>query len=184
VPKARIFKIGVSEISRLGLRGLGQRRNQSGQKKMSESLSSNSLPGRHEQATWLQTRPGERCLIRVPAAETSGTYSFVEIVSEPGDGTPLHVHRHEDEYLFVLEGTGRFAVGGKIFDAEAGTMVTLPRNIPNAWGNRSGSRLRIGGICYPGGVEEALRIIAGGGVIDIPALADRFGVISLGPTPF
>jgi mannose-6-phosphate isomerase-like protein (cupin superfamily) len=151
---------------------------------MNHSVSSNSLPDRNEQAKWLQTRPGERCLIRVPAADTNGAYSFVEIVSEPGDGTPLHVHQNEDEYLFVLEGTARFAVGDRIFDAEAGTMVTLPNNIPHAWGNRSDSQLRIAGICYPGGVEEALRIIAGGGMIDISALAERFGVVALGPAPF
>jgi mannose-6-phosphate isomerase-like protein (cupin superfamily) len=151
---------------------------------MNHSVSSNSLPDRNEQANWLQTRPGERCLIRVPAADTNGAYSFVEIVSDPGDGTPLHVHRNEDEYLVVLEGTARVAVGDKIFDAAAGTMVTLPRNIPHAWGNRSDLRLRIAGICYPGGVEEALRIIAGGGLIDVAALAERFGVVALGPAPF
>ena len=149
---------------------------------MSRSISSNSLPDRS--ANWLQTRPGERCLIRVPAADTSGAYSVVEIVSDPGDGTPLHVHRNEDEYLFVLEGTARFAVGDKIFDAEAGTMATLPKNVPHAWGNRSTSRLRIAAICYPGGVEEAMRIIAKGEVIDIPALAAKFGVTVLGLTPF
>ena len=151
---------------------------------MNHSVSSNSLPDRNERANWLQTRPGEFCLIRVPAADTNGVYSFVEIVSDPGDGTPLHVHQNEDEYLFVLEGTARVAVGDKIFDAEAGTMVTLPRNIPHAWGNRSDLRLRIAGICYPGGVEEALRIVAGGGSIDIPALAERFGVVAFGPAPF
>jgi len=152
---------------------------------MRRSVSSNSLPDRNEQANWLQTRPGECCLIRVPAADTNGAYSFVEIVSEPGDGTPLHVHQNEVEHLLVLEGTGRFAIGDRIFDAEAGTMVTLPRNIPHAWGNRSSSRLRIAGIVYPGGVEEVLRIMAGGDVvIDIPALAERFGVIALGPAPF
>jgi mannose-6-phosphate isomerase-like protein (cupin superfamily) len=150
---------------------------------MSHSVSSNSLSDRNERDNWLQTRPGERCLIRVPA-ENTNSYSFVEIVSDPGDGTPLHVHQNEDEYLFVLEGTARFAIGDRIFDAEAGTMVTLPNNIPHAWGNRSTSKLRIAGICYPGGVEEALRIIAGGGMIDISALAERFGVIALGPTPF
>jgi mannose-6-phosphate isomerase-like protein (cupin superfamily) len=151
---------------------------------MSRLLSSYSLPDRNEQANWLQTRPGERCLIRVPAADTNGAYSLVEIVSNPGDSTPLHVHQNEDEYLFVLEGTARFALGDRIFDAEAGTMVTLPRNIPHAWGNRSDLRLRIAGICYPGGVEEALSIVAGGGLIDIPALAERFGVVALGPAPF
>jgi mannose-6-phosphate isomerase-like protein (cupin superfamily) len=151
---------------------------------MTHSVSSKSLPDRNEQADWLQTRPGERCLIRVPAADTSGAYSFVEIVSEPGDGTPLHVHQNEDEYLFVVEGTARFALGDRIFDAEAGTMVTLPNNIPHAWGNRSTSKLRIATICYPGGVEEAMRIISRGGVTDISALAERFGVIVLGPAPF
>jgi len=93
-------------------------------------------------------------------------------------------HQNEDEYLFVLEGTACFALGDKVFDVEAGTMVSLPRNIPHAWGNRSDLRLRIAAVCYPGGVEEALRIIAGGGLIDIPALAARFGVIALGPAPF
>lgn len=150
---------------------------------MSQLASSTSLPDSHEQANWLQTRPGERCLIRVPAADTNGVYSLIEIVSEPGGGTPLHVHRNEDEHLLILEGTGRFAVGDKVFDAEAGTMVTLPRNIPHAWGNRSSSTLRIAAIAYPGGVEEVLRVIASG-VVDLPALAERFGVLAIGPTPF
>jgi mannose-6-phosphate isomerase-like protein (cupin superfamily) len=150
---------------------------------MSRSVSSNSLPDRNDQA-WLQTRPGERCLIRVPAADTNSIYSVVEIVSDPGDGTPLHVHQNEDEYLFVLEGTARFALGDKMFDAEAGTMVTLPKNIPHAWGNRSTSKVRIAAICYPGGVEEAMRVIAKGEVVDLPALAAKLGVIVRGPTPF
>jgi mannose-6-phosphate isomerase-like protein (cupin superfamily) len=37
-------------------------------------------------------------------ADASSAYSLVEIVSDPGDGTPLHVHQNEDEHIFVLEG--------------------------------------------------------------------------------
>jgi hypothetical protein len=44
---------------------------------------------------WLQTRPGERCLIRVSAGDTSGAYSVVEIVADTRDGTPVHVHQNE-----------------------------------------------------------------------------------------
>ena len=54
---------------------------------------------------WLATRPGEHCLIRVFAKDTQGLYSVVEILSDPGDGTPLHVHEREDEHIAVLEGT-------------------------------------------------------------------------------
>ena len=82
---------------------------------------------------WLVARPGERCLIRVPASDTDGLYSLVEIVSVPGDGTPLHIHQNEDEHLIVLEGVARVALGERESDVEAGSMVTLPRNVPHAW---------------------------------------------------
>ena len=52
-----------------------------------------------DQGEWLQTRPGERCLIRVAAAETNGAYSVVEILSHSGDSTPIHVHQNEDEHF-------------------------------------------------------------------------------------
>jgi mannose-6-phosphate isomerase-like protein (cupin superfamily) len=130
---------------------------------------------------WLQTRPGERCCIRVSAADTGGAYSLVEIVSSPGDSTPMHIHRNEDEHFVILEGTARIALGDKTFDATAGTAVSLPRNIPHAWGNASNSPLRFLGVCTPGGVEEALRVIARGGVSDVVALSAKFGVEIVGP---
>jgi hypothetical protein len=46
-----------------------------------------------DKSEWLQTRPGERCRIRISAADTNGTYSLVEIVSDASDGTPVHIHR-------------------------------------------------------------------------------------------
>ena len=133
---------------------------------------------------WLLARSGERCLIRASAGDTGGLYSVVEIVSVPGDGTPLHIHQNEDEHLVVLEGVARVALGEPVFDAEAGSMVTLPRNIPHAWGNRSTTLLRIAVIAFPGGVEEILRAIAGDKEVDVLALAKSFGVSLVGPTPF
>jgi mannose-6-phosphate isomerase-like protein (cupin superfamily) len=123
----------------------------------------------------------------VDSTETNGAYSFVEIASDPGDGTPLHLHTKEDEHLFVLEGTARIAYGDKIFDAEAGSLVTLERNIPHAWGNRSDRQLRIAVIAYPGGCEAALRAIAESSKsskAQLLAIAERFNVQHLGPTPF
>jgi mannose-6-phosphate isomerase-like protein (cupin superfamily) len=143
------------------------------------------MPASHDRAAeWLETRPGELCAIRVDAAETGGVYSFVEIISSPGDGTTMHVHQYEDEHIIVLEGIARVACGDKIFDAEAGKVVTLPRKIPHAWGNRSDSPLRIAVVAYPGGCEEALRVIARGDAVELPALAAKFGISLVGPTPF
>ena len=146
--------------------------------------SSKPVLDRNEQADWLQTRPGERCLIRVPGADTNSAYSLVEIVSEPGDGTPLHMHQNEDEHLIVLEGVARVALGDRVFDVEAGSLVTLPKNVPHAWGNRSTAQLRIAVMAYPGGVEQVLRAIASDKDVDVPALARSLGVIPIGPAPF
>jgi mannose-6-phosphate isomerase-like protein (cupin superfamily) len=128
---------------------------------------------------WLQTRPGERCSIVATAADTEGGYSVVEIVSQPGDGTPVHLHHREDEHFIILEGTARILYGDKTFDAPAGTSITLTRNIRHAWCNPFSSPFRMVAIASPGGCEEALRMIARGDDIDI--IRQRFGIEILGP---
>ena len=130
---------------------------------------------------WLSTRTREHCLIRVSADETKGAFSVVEIVSDPGDGTNMHLHDNEDEHIVVVEGTARIAYGDRTFDAPAGMSVTLTRGIPHAWANMSSERLRMVIICTPGGVEELLRIISRGGDLDFPSLAARFGTRFVGP---
>ena len=144
------------------------------------------LNGPYTQAKkeWLETRPGEHCLIRVSAKDTHGIYSLVEIVSDPGDGTPMHVHETEDEHIAVLDGTARIAYGDKVFDGQAGDVVTLRKGIPHAWGNRTSAPLRIAVLASPGGVEEILNLIANGNQADVPALAERFHVRIIGPAPF
>jgi hypothetical protein len=79
-----------------------------------------------DQGEWLQTRPRERCLLRVAAAETKGAWSAVEILSHPGDSTPMHVHQNEDGHFLVLGGTVRVARGDETFDAPIGTATTRP----------------------------------------------------------
>jgi quercetin dioxygenase-like cupin family protein len=130
---------------------------------------------------WLQTRPGERCFIRVAAADTDGAYSVVEIHSLPGDSTPMHVHQNEDEDIFILEGTARVARGDETFDAPAGATVALPRHVPHAWGNATNSMLRMIVTCCPAGIEAILPLIARGGDIDVKALGAKFGVAGEGP---
>jgi quercetin dioxygenase-like cupin family protein len=144
------------------------------------------IKGARHQANgeWLKTRPGEHCLIRVSAKDTNGLYSLVEIVSDPGDGTPMHIHEREDEHIAVLEGTARLAYGDKVFDSHAGEVVKLCKGIPHAWGNRSSTPLRIAFLITPGGLEEITPLIANGTSADVPALAERFHVRIVGPAPF
>src|SRR5271166_6041650 len=92
---------------------------------------------------WLQSRPGEHFLIRIPASATNGCYSATEIFSTPGDSTPVHFHEEEDEHILLVEGTARVLYGDEIFEATAGTMVSLARGIPHALGNPADTSLRL-----------------------------------------
>src|SRR5262245_22830831 len=141
-------------------------------------------PSSQTKEEWLETRSGEHCLIRVSAKETQGLYSLVEILSDPGDGTPLHVHEREDEHIAVLDGTARIAYGDKVFDSHAGDVVTLRKGIPHAWGNRSSAALRIAILASPGGIEAILELIVNAKLADVPALAEKFPVRNVGPAPF
>jgi mannose-6-phosphate isomerase-like protein (cupin superfamily) len=131
---------------------------------------------------WLQARPGEYFLIRIPSLATNGSYSVTEIVSNPGDSTPVHIHEKEDEHMLVVEGTVRVLYGDKTFDAEAGTMVSLKRGVPHARGNPTKAPIRLAMTATPGGCEEALRLIAtSDDQLDLQAIADRFAVRQIGP---
>jgi quercetin dioxygenase-like cupin family protein len=138
--------------------------------------------GNEPSGEWLESRPGERFSIRIPGSATNGCYSVTEIFSSPGDSTPVHLHEKEDEHILLVEGTARILYGDKTFDATAGTVVSLARGIPHAWGNPTDAPIRLVITATPGGVEECLRLIAtSGDQLDLVAIADKHGVRLLGP---
>ena len=62
---------------------------------------------------------------------------------DPGEGPPLHVHRSEDELLYVLAGEFRFRLGGADSDAAAGSFVFVPKGTPHTWLNAGSERGRL-----------------------------------------
>lgn len=56
----------------------------------------------------------------------------------PGTGVPMHTHHGQDEMLFLIEGELEFELNGKVFTAGAGTQVTLPKEVPHAFFNKTG----------------------------------------------
>ena len=82
---------------------------------------------------------------------TGGALSVFETTIEAGP--PLHVHDHEDECFYVLDGELSVRCGGDAFDATAGSFVFLPRGRPHQFRAREQSaRLLL--IAVPGGVED------------------------------
>src|SRR5690348_2788601 len=66
---------------------------------------------------------------------------------------PLHVHRNEDEWFYVLEGTVTFHVGGQDHLGTAGAFVAFPRAIPHTFSLETpAARFLV--IDTPGGFEH------------------------------
>jgi quercetin dioxygenase-like cupin family protein len=78
---------------------------------------------------------GGRSTFKVLSAETGGAYALLEQEVPPGGGPPLHVHRHETEIFYILEGQFELTVGGQRMPAPPGTTATCPRDIPHTFRN-------------------------------------------------
>jgi len=117
-------------------------------------------------------------------ADTGGALAVVEHVLGPGLlGAPMHTHRNEDEYSYVLEGAITVLVGDQLIQAPAGTLVCKPRNIPHTFWNQGSIPARLLEIISPAGFEgyfdELAEVLSAGGPPDIgriTALAQKYGM--------
>src|ERR1700738_5170893 len=56
-----------------------------------------------------------------------------EVVIHPGEEPPLHVHKNEDEWFYLLDGEMTFHVAGENYSGTPGTFVSFPRGIPHTF---------------------------------------------------
>ncbi len=78
---------------------------------------------------------GARSYFKVQSAETGGAYAVLEQEIPAGHGRPLHVHRHETEIFYILEGDFEITLGDKKIAAKAGAFAVGPRDIPHTFRN-------------------------------------------------
>ena len=117
-------------------------------------------------------------------ADTGGALAVVEHVLGPGLlGAPMHTHRNEDEYSYVLEGAIIVLVGDQVIEAPAGTLVSKPRNIPHTFWNPGSVPARLLEIISPAGFEryfdELAEVLRAGGPPDVAriiALAQKYNM--------
>jgi hypothetical protein len=81
-----------------------------------------------------------------------------ECLAPQGHGSPLHIHRREDEWFYVMEGTLTFWVGGEVIEAPAGAFVYGPRDVPHTF-LVSSSEARFLLVTEPGGFESFVRLV-------------------------
>lgn len=112
-----------------------------------------SLPGWTGDAT---------VICKASGATTGGAFALFELHSAPGSGAPLHVHRDEDEALYILDGEY------EVIDADAGTRVVagpgacvvLPRGTRHSFRNIAREPARLLALVTPAGLEGFFEEIA------------------------
>src|SRR3954452_10961526 len=77
------------------------------------------------------------------AEATGEALTALEAVSAPAEGPPLHLHREQDELIYVLDGRIRVRLGDETSDVEAGGFVFISRGTRHTWQNAGDTRGRL-----------------------------------------
>jgi quercetin 2,3-dioxygenase len=74
-------------------------------------------------------------------------------------GPPLHIHLHQDEIFFIVEGNYTFKVGEDIHQLTAGDTIFLPRQVPHTFAQTSGTGKMFFLFTPSGKMEEYFRVL-------------------------
>ena len=100
---------------------------------------------------------------------TDRAFSLVEHPLPPRAlGSPVHTHRNEDEYSYVLEGRVGVQLGDDVIEAGPGELVFKPRGVAHAFWNAGDEPARLLEVISPAGFENYFRELA-----PLLAAADR-----------
>jgi quercetin dioxygenase-like cupin family protein len=102
---------------------------------------------------------GTLATIKAAAATTDGRVAVVEQLVPKGFGSPLHVHRNEDEWFYILDGAVTFWVGGRTVEAAAGAFVYAPRDVPHTFVVTS-PEARFLLVAEPAGFDDFVRAVS------------------------
>ncbi len=121
---------------------------------------------------------GLSAIEKIRSADTDGVCYAFEVISPPGYGIPPHVHTHEDEVLYVIEGELEVFLGGEILHAGPGSVLNFTRGTAHGF-QRIGTPIsRVLHLVTPGtSFEQFLHELVSlpPGPPDLPLLASLFG---------
>jgi len=76
-----------------------------------------------------------RTRVMVHPDEVGNAYALFEQTIPAGKGPPMHVHRHETEIFYVVEGEFELFIGAETVRAGPGAVMVGPRDIPHTFRN-------------------------------------------------
>src|SRR3954468_3652238 len=120
--------------------------------------------------------PGLQNRYLITSDQTDGRFAIIEHTIAPKTlAAPMHTHRNEDEYSYVVSGRMGAIVGAGVVDARPGRGGVKPRGIPHACWNAGDEPAVVLETISPGGFEQYFAdlapLLAHPGPPDFAALA-------------
>jgi len=131
---------------------------------------------------------GDEVSVKVSSRDTDNAFAVLEGRTQPQQGPPLHLHHHQDEWFYILEGRYLFEVDGVQIHAGPGDTVFAPRGSRHTFQNVGSTPGRSVITVVPGGLDlffEEVRVAAPPGCAPDPAvlsaLFKKYDMELLGP---
>jgi quercetin dioxygenase-like cupin family protein len=99
---------------------------------------------------------GRLFTVLAASEDTGGRFGLLEMVLPKGREPSRHLHRHDDEGFYVLEGRLTFYLGEEVHEAGPGAFVFLPRGVPHSYALAT-DEVRMLVVVAPGGLEGHFR---------------------------
>jgi mannose-6-phosphate isomerase-like protein (cupin superfamily) len=93
-------------------------------------------------------------IVRLSGEGSEGRFELLEFLMPPGDMTPLHVHTHQSQTTYVLEGEVTFWLPGKTVVCGPGECCHQPAGMPQTEKVTSDGPARVLDINSPAGFDE------------------------------
>ncbi len=121
---------------------------------------------------------------KVGMSDTDGRLFIIEHSNLMHGGPPLHMHPHQEEWFYVMEGEVAFQVGEQRVRLGPGESVLGPRGVPHTFSSvaTTPSRMLIA-FCPAGEMEMFFREVHDPHMND-PEIWRQYGVELIGPSPF
>jgi mannose-6-phosphate isomerase-like protein (cupin superfamily) len=113
-----------------------------------------SIPSGAGEARWWF---GSLATIKLDARQTGGRFSLTEVWYPSGIEVPMHVHHHEDEVFYVLEGKIAYTIGDRKIEATPGQTIFGPKDVPHGFIGVSVEPVRYLILYAPAGYEDFIR---------------------------
>ena len=97
---------------------------------------------------------GDLYTLKATGEQTGQAYALVEILVQPNNGTPPHIHSREDEAFYIQEGEVEFQLETQTTVATAGTFLHSPKGQLHRYTNIGSKPAKM--LCWviPAGLEK------------------------------